>query len=160
MKLKDACCLERKLWQGKGSYDKARQHVKKKRHHFADKGLYGQSYGFSSVMYGCESWTIKRVECQRINVFELWCWSRLLRVPWTATRSNQWILKEINPEYSLERLKLKLQYFGHLTPRADSLEKILILGKIEGRKRRGRQRISWLDSILTQWTLIWANLGR
>ena len=98
-------------------------------------------------MYGCESWTIKKAESQRTDAFELWCWRRLLRVPWTATRSNQWILKEINPEYSLERLKLKLQYFGHLTPRADSLEKILILGKIEGRRRRGRQRMRWLNGI-------------
>ena len=102
---------------------------------------------FPVVMYGCEIWSIKKAECWRINVFELWCWSRLLRVPWTATRSNQWILKEINPEYSLERLKLKLQYFGHLTPRANSLEKTLILGKSEGKRRRGRQRMRWLDDI-------------
>ena len=90
-------------------------------------------------MHGCEIWTIKKAECQRIDVFELWCWKRLLRVPWTARRSNQYILKEINPEYSLEELmlKLKLQYFGHLMLRADSLEKTLMLGKIEGRRRRG-----------------------
>ena len=94
---------------------------------------------FSVVMYGCESWTIKKAECQRINAFELWCWRRLLRVPWTARRSTQSILKEINPEYSLERvmLKLKLQYFGHLNGRTDFLEKTLMLGKIEGRRRRG-----------------------
>ena len=91
------------------------------------------------VMYGCESWTIKKVECQRIDAFELWCWRRLLRVPWTARRSNQSILKEISPEYSLEGLilKLKPQYFGHLTQRTDSLEKTLTLGKIEGRRTRG-----------------------
>ena len=110
----------------------------------------------SVVMYGCESWTLKKAERQRIDAFELWCWRRLLIVSGTARRSNQSILKEIRPGYLLEglMLKLKLQYFGHLMQRADSLEKILILGKIEGRKRRGRQRISWLDSILTQWTLI------
>ena len=89
------------------------------------------------VMYGCESWTIKKAECQRIDAFELWCWRRLLRVPWAARRSNQSILKEINPEYSLEGLMLKLQYFGHLMRRADSLKKTLMLGKIEGRRRRG-----------------------
>ena len=102
---------------------------------------------FSVVMYECESWTKKEAEHQRIEAFELWCWRRLLRVPWTAKRSNQSILKEINPEYSLERLMLKLQYFGHLMGRADSLEKTLLLGKIEGRKRRGRQRMRWLDGI-------------
>ena len=101
------------------------------------------------VMYGCEGWTIKKAECQRIDAFELWCWRRLLRVPWTATRSNQSILKEISPEYSLEglMLKLKFQYFGHLMQRADSLEKTLMLGKIEGRRRKGRQRMRWLDGI-------------
>ena len=104
---------------------------------------------FPVVMYGCESWTIKKAECRRIDAFELWCWRRLLRVPWTARRSNQSILKEINPEYSLEglMLKLKLQYFGHLMRRADSLEKTLMLGKIDGRSRRGRQRMRWLDGI-------------
>ena len=98
---------------------------------------------FPVVMYGCESWTIKKAEHQRINGFKLWCCRRLLRVPWIARRSNQSILKEINPEYSLERLllKLKLQYFGHLMQRADSLEKTLILGKIEGRRKRGRQKM-------------------
>ena len=100
-------------------------------------------------MYGCESWTIKKAEHQRTVAFELWCWRRLLRVPWTARRSNQSILKEISPEYSLEglMLKLKLQYFGHLTQRTDSLEKTLMLGKIEGGRRRGRQRMRWLDGI-------------
>ena len=104
---------------------------------------------FPVVMYGCESWTIKKAEHWRIDAFELWCWRRLWRVPWTAGRSNQSILKEINFEYSLEglMLKLKLQSFGHLLWRADSLEKTLMLGKMEGRKRRGRQRMRWLDGI-------------
>ena len=101
------------------------------------------------VMYGCESWTIKKAGCQRIDAFELWCWRRLLKVPWTARRSSQSILKETSPEYSLEglMLKLKLQYFGHLIRRADSLEKTLMLGGIGGRRRRGRQRTRWLDGI-------------
>ena len=116
---------------------------------------------FPVVMYGSESWAIKKAERQRINALEPWCWRRLLRVPWTAKRSNQSILKEISPEYSLEglRLKLKLQYFGHLMWRADSLEKTLMLGKFEGR-RRGRQRMRWLDGILslaTWWTWVWAS---
>ena len=100
-------------------------------------------------MYGCESWTIKKAEHQRIDAFELWCWRRLLRVPWTARRSNQSILKEISPECSLERLmlKLKLQYFGHLMRRDDSFEETLMLGKIEGGRRRGRQKMRWLDGI-------------
>ena len=104
---------------------------------------------FPVVMYGCESWTIKNAEHWRIDAFELWCWRRLLRVPWTARRSNQSILKEISPGCSLQglMLKLKLQYFGHLMGRTDSLEKTLMLGKIEGRRRRGRQRMRWLDSI-------------
>ena len=102
---------------------------------------------FPVVMYGCESWTIKKAEHQRIDAFELWWWRRLLRVPWTVRRSNQSILKEINPEYSLEGLILKLQYFGHQMQRADSLEKTLMLGKIEGRERRGRQKMRWLNGI-------------
>ena len=104
---------------------------------------------FPVVMYGCESWTIKKTECQRIDAFELWCWRRLLRVPWTARRSNQSILKEISLGSSLEglMLKLKLYYFGHLMRRADSFEKILMLGKIEGERRRGQQRMRWLDGI-------------
>ena len=104
---------------------------------------------FPAVMYGCESRTIKKAECQRIDAFELWCWRRLLRVPWTVRRSNQPILKEISPEYSLERLmlKLKLQYFGHLMRRVDSSEKTLMLGGIGGRRRRGWQRLRWLDGI-------------
>ena len=104
---------------------------------------------FPVVMYGCESWTIKNTECQRIDAFELWSWRRLLRVPSTSRRSHQSILKEISPEYSLEglMLKLKLQYFGHLMQRADSLEKTLMLGKIEGNRRRGKERMRWLESI-------------
>ena len=104
---------------------------------------------FPVVLYGCESWTIKKAERWRIDAFELWCWRRLLRVPWTAKRSNQSILKEISPEYSLEglMLKLKLQYFGHLMRRTDSFEKTLMLGKSEGRRRRGRHRMRWLDGI-------------
>ena len=104
---------------------------------------------FPVVMYGCESWTVKKAECRRIDVFELWYWRRLLRVPWTARSSNQSILKDISPEYSLEglMLKLKLQYFGYLMWRTDSFEKTLMLGKIEGRRRRGGQRMRWLDGI-------------
>ena len=104
---------------------------------------------FPVVMYGCESWTIKKAECQRIDAFELWCWRRLLRVPWTARRSNQSILKEISPECSLEglMLKLKLQYFGYLMRRTDSLEKTLMLGGIGGRRRKVQQRMRWLDGI-------------
>ena len=111
------------------------------------------------VMYGCESWTGKKAEQQRIDAFELWCWRRLLRVPWTARRSNQSILKEINPEYSLEglMLKLKLQYFGYLMRRTNSLEKTLMLGKIDVRKRRRWQRMRWLDGITTWWTWVWAS---
>ena len=108
-----------------------------------------KAIGLPVVMYGCESWTTKKAEHQRMDAFELWCWRRLLRVPWTARRSNQSILKEISPVYSLEELmlKLKLQYFGHLTQRTDSLEKTLMLGKIEGRRQRGQWRMRWLDGI-------------
>ena len=142
MKLKDGCSLEK-------SYDKPRQHIKKQRDYFADNSLSSQIYGFSVVIYECVSWSIKKHECQRIDALELWCWRRLLRVPWTARRSNQSILKEISPEYALEglMLKLKLQYFGHLMLRTDSLEKTLRLGKIEGRRRRGQQRMRWLHGI-------------
>ena len=114
---------------------------------------------FPVVMYGCESWTIKKAECWRIDAFELWCWRRLLRVPWTARRSNQSILKEIRSGCSLEglMLKIKLQYFGYLMRRADSFEKTLMLGKIEGRRRRGRQRMRWLDGITNSMDLC---LGR
>ena len=126
------------------SYDKHRKCTKKQINYFAGKGLYSQSYGFPVVLYGCENWTIKKAECQRTDGFEPWCWRRLLRVPWTARRSNKSILKDISPEYSLEglMLKLKLQYFGPLMERADSLEKTLMLGKIEGRRRRGQQRMT------------------
>ena len=115
---------------------------------------------FPVVMYGCESWTVKKAECWRIHAFELWCWERLLRVPWTARRSNQFILKEINPGCSLEglMLKLKLQYFGHLMQRVDSLEKTLMLGGIGGR-RRGWQRMKWLDGITDSWTWVWIDSG-
>ena len=120
--------------------------IKKQRHYFASKV---KAMDFPIVRYGCESWTGKKAECQRIDAFELWCWRRLLRVPCTARRSNQFILKEVSPEYSLEELmlKLKLQYFSHLMQRTDSLEKTLMLGKMEGRRRRGRQRMRWLDGI-------------
>ena len=130
------------------SYDQPRQYIKKQKHYFANKGLF-KAMVFPVVKYGCESWTIKKAECQRIDAFELWCWRRLLRVPWTARRSNQTILKEISTEYSLEglMLKLKLQYFGHLMLKTDSFEKTLMLGKIEGRRRRGRQRMRWMDGI-------------
>ena len=134
----------------KESYDQPRQHIKKQRHYFANKGLSSQGYGFFPViMYACESWTIKKGERRKIYAFELWCWKRLLRVPWPARRSNPSILKEISPEYSLEglMLKLKLQYFGHLMWRTDSFEKNLILGKIEGGRKRGWQRMRWLDGI-------------
>ena len=115
---------------------------------------------FQVVMYGCESWTIKKAECQRIDAFELWCWRILLRVPWTARRSNQSILKEITPEYSLEglMLKLKLQYFGHLIRRANSLENILMLGKIEGKRRRGQQRMRWLIGITNSMDMSFSKL--
>ena len=118
--------------------DQPRQYIKKQRHYFVNRGLSSQGYGFPMVMYGCESWSIKKAEHRRIDAFELWCWRRFLRVPWTARRSNQSILKEISPGCSLVGLilKLKLQYFGHLMQRADSLVKTLMLGKIEGRRRR------------------------
>ena len=133
MKLKDACSLEEKLWLNLDSVLQSRDITLLKNVHLV-KAMF-----FPVVMYGCESWIIKKSEHQRIDVFELLCWRRLLRVPWTARRSNQSILKEINPEYSLEGLLLKLQYFGHLMRRTGSLEKILMLGKIEAkRKRSGR----------------------
>ena len=123
--------------------------ILKGRNCFANKVHLVRAMVFPVVMYGCESWTIKKAECQRIDAFELWCWRRLLRVPWTARKSNQSILKDISPEYSLEGLilKLKLQYFGHLMGRTDSLEKTLMLGNIEGRRRKGRQRMRLLDGI-------------
>ena len=142
MKLKDTSSLEE-------NYDQPGQHIKKQRHYFTNKSPSSQSYVFSVVMYGYESWTINKAEHQRTDAFELWCWRRLLRVPWTARRSNQSILKEILPEYSLEGLMLKLkpQYFGHLMQRNDSLEKTLTPRKIEGGRRRGQQRMRWLDGL-------------
>ena len=127
----------------KKNYDQIRHHIKKQRHYFANKVHLVKATVFLVVMYGCESWTIKKAEHQRIDAFELWCWRRLLRVPWTARRSKKSFLKEISPKYSLGglMLKLKLQYFGHLIQRTDSLEKTLMLGKIERRRRRGQQRI-------------------
>ena len=138
MKLKDTYSLGENLWS-------PRQHIKKQKCYFANKGPTSQSYVFPVVMYGCESWTIKQVGHWIIDAFELWCWRRLLRVPWTARRSNQSILKEIGPECSLEGLivKLKLKYLGHLRRRADSFKKTLMLGKIESRRRRGQQRRGW-----------------
>ena len=115
---------------------------------------------FSVVTYSCESWTIKKAECQRIDASELWCWRRLLKVPWIARRSNQSILRQINPEYSLEGLMLKLQYFGHLMWKDDSLEKSLMLGKIEGRRKRGHQRMRWLDGITDAMNMNLVKLGR
>ena len=152
MKLKDAS------W--KKSYDKPRQCFKKQRHYFADKGPYSQSYGFSSnhvqmwELDHKEGWAPKRL------CFQIVGWRRLLRVPWTSRRSNQSILKEINPEYSLEGLMLKLQSFGHLMRRAYSLEKTLMLGKIEGRRKRGWQKMRWIDRITDSMTCIWANSRR
>ena len=132
----------------KKSYDQPRQHIKNRDITLPTKVHLVKAMAFPLVMHGCESWTIKKAEHWRIGAFELWCWRRLLRVPWTAIRSNQSLLKEISPEYSLEGLmfKLKLQYFGHLMQRTDSFEKTLMLGKIESR-RRGWQRMRWLDGI-------------
>ena len=131
------------------SYDQPGQHIKSRDVTLPTNIHLVRSMVFPVVMYTCESRTIKKAKPRRIDAFELWCWKRLLRVPWTARRSNQSVLKEISPQYSLEglMLKLKLQYFGHLMQRTDSLEKTLTLGKIEGRRRRGRQRMGWLDSI-------------
>ena len=137
------------LTSWKESYDQPRQHIEKQRHYFVNKGPLVKAIVFPVVMYGCESWNIKKAERRRIDAFELWCWRRLLRVPWTARRSNQSFLKEISPGCSLEglMLRLKLQYFGHLMQRADSLEKTVMLGGIGSRRRRGRQRMRWLDGI-------------
>ena len=121
--------------------------IKKQIHHFTDKGPYSQVMVFPAVMYRCESWTIKKVECWRTDAFEMWCWRRLLSIRWTTRRSNQSILKEIKPEYSLGGLMLKLQYFRHLMRRADSLEKTLTLRKTEVKRRRRWQRMRWLKSI-------------
>ena len=153
MKLKDTCSLEEKLWQtqtalrGRGITLPTKVHLVK-------------AMVFPVVMYGCESWTVKKVEHWRTDALGLWCWRRLLRGPWTARRSNQSILMEINPEYSLEGLilNLKLQYFGHPMRRTDSLEKPLMLGKFEGWRRRGRQRMSWLDGITDSMDMRWSKL--
>ena len=133
----------------KKGYDQPRQHIKKQRRYFTNEICLVKGMLFPVVMYGCNSWTIKKAEHWKIVAFELWCWRRLLRVPWTARRSNQSILKEISPEYSLEglMLKLKLLFFGHLIWRTDSFVKTLMLGKTESRKRRGWQRMRWLDGI-------------
>ena len=141
MKLKDT------PW--KESYDQPRQHIKKQRHYFVNRGPCSQGYGFSSGHVWRWELDYKKAEGRRIDAFEVWCWRRLLRVSWTARRSNQSILKEISPGCSLEALilKLKLQYFGHLIWRADSFEETLMLGRIEGRRRRGWQRMRWLDGI-------------
>ena len=141
MQLKDAWSLKKKAMTNLESILKNRDITLPTKVHLV------KATAFPVVMYGSESWTIKKAECQRNDAFELWCWRRLLGAHWTARRSNQSILKEINPEYSLERLMLSLKYFGHLIWRADSFEKTLMLGKIEGRRRRGRQRIRWLDGI-------------
>ena len=133
----------------KKSYDQSRWQIKSRDITLPTKVPLVKDMVFPVVIYRCESWTIRKAEHQRIDAFELWCWRRLLRVPWTARRSNQSILKEISPEYSLEglMLKLKLQYFDHLMWRTDSLEKTLMLGKIEGRRRSGQQSMRWLDGI-------------
>ena len=143
LKLKDACSLEEKLWSKLDSILKSRDITLPTKVHLV------KAMVFPVVMYGCESWTIKKAEHWRDDAFELWCQRRLLRVPWSARRSNQSILKYISPEYSLEglMLKLKLWYFGHLMRRANSLENTLMLGKIEGRRSRGQQRMRWLDGI-------------
>ena len=133
----------------KKSYEQPRQRIKKQKHYFTTKVHLVKAMVFPLVIYGRESCTINKSECRRIEAFELCCWEGFLRVPWTARRSNKSILKEINPEYSLKglMLKLRLQYFGHLMWTADSFEKTLMLGKIEGGRRRGQQRIRWLDGI-------------
>ena len=149
------------LTSWKNSYDQPRQQVKKQRHYFANKGPSSEGYGFPVVMYACESWPIKKAECRKTDAFELWCWKRLLRVPWTARRSNQSILKAISPEYSLEglMLKLKLQCFGHLIRRADSFEKTQMLRKIEGSRRKDdRGWDGWMASP-TWWTRVWIDSG-
>ena len=145
----EAMKFKKMLTPWKKCYDQPRQHIKSRDISLPTKVYLVKAMVFPVVMYGCESWTIKKAECWRIDVFGLWCWRRLLRVPWTARRSNHSILREISPEYSLEglMLKLKLQCFGHLMWRTDSLEKTLMLGKIEGGRRRGWQRMRWLDGI-------------
>ena len=146
----------------KKSYDKPRHYIKNRDISLLTKVHLVKAMVFPGVVYGCESWTIKKAECRRIDAFELWCWRRLLKIPWTAKRFNQSILKEISPEYSLEGLilKLKLQYFGYLMQRTGSLEKTLMLRKIESRRRRGWQRMRWLDGITNhRWTWVWESSG-
>ena len=145
----------------KKSYDQPRQHIKKQRHYFANKCPSSQSYGFSSGHVWMWELDCEEGWVPKNRYSELWCWRRLLRVPWTTSRSNQSILKEISPEYSLEELMLKLkrQHFGHLLWRTDSLEKTLMLGKIEGRRRRGWKRMRWLDGITDSWAWVWVNSG-
>ena len=139
--------IKKKLAPWKKSYHQPRQHIIKQKHYFAKKGPSSQGYGFSSSHVWMWEWTIKKAERQRIDAFELWCWRRLFRVPWTSRSSTQSILQEVSPEYSLEGLKLKLQYFGHLMWRTDSSEKTLMLRKIEGGRRRGRQRTRWSNGM-------------
>ena len=147
------------LLLGRKGMTKPKQHIKKQRHYFADKGPSSQSYGVSSSHIWMweldykENW----IKFQRLDPFELWCWRRLLRVHWTVRRSNQYILKEISPEYSLKGLMLKLQYFGHLMRRTDSMGNTLVLGKIEGRRRRRGQRMRWLDGITDSVDMVWAS---
>ena len=157
------CSQEKTLAHWKKNYDKPRQHIKKLRQPLPTKVHLVKAMVFPVVMYGCKSWAVKKAQHQRIDAFELWCWRRLLRVPWTTRSSNQSILKEISPEYSLEELMLKLQYFGHQMRRTDSLKKTLMLGKIECRRRKGwegdnRQWNGWKAS-LTQWTWVWVDSG-
>ena len=152
--------IKRCLLLGRKAVTNLDSELEKQRHYFADKGLYSQSYGFSSSRVQCECWTIKKAEHWRIDAFELWCWRRLLRAPWTAQRSNQSILREINAEYSLEglMLKLKVQYFGHLIGRANWLGKTLMLGKIEGRRRNRGQRMRWLNGIIDSMDMSFSKL--
>ena len=142
--------------------DRPRQYVEKQRHYSVNKGPYSQGYGLPSGHVWLWELDCKKAECQRIDAVQLWCGRRLLRVPWTERRSNQSILREINPEYSLKvlMLKLKLQHFGHIMQRADSLEEFLMLKKIESRRRRGSQRMRWLYGITDEKTWSWANFGR
>ena len=151
---------EKTLASRKESYDKLRQHIKKQRHHFADKSPYSQSYGFSSRHVWIESRTIKKPELRRTDAFKLLHCRRFFRIPWTTRRSNQSILKVINPEYSLEGLMLKHQFFGYLMQKAHLLEKTLILGKIEDKRRRGQQRMRCLDSITYSMDVILSKLRR
>ena len=141
--------MKRHLVPGRKAMTNLESILKGRDFSFATKVRLVKAMVFPVLMYGCESWTIKKAECQRIDAFELWCWRRLLQVPWTVRRSNQSILKEISPECSLEglMLKLKLQYFDHLMRRTDSFERTLMLGNIEGRRRRGQRRMRWLDGI-------------